>query len=638
MEKEQKVVISFLEKSLELLNGQMTMEEIFKHSIIANGNKRAFEYYNDNEKYSSLSYRQCYKKIKLFASRISYALKDIEKQKVVVFKLSNSPLWCELFWAILMAGYKPLLINAKTNKFGTINLINHSNAVAIITDDPFFYPVKKITIDDLLTGKKDNSFIPSWENEIVFCSSGTTGDVKLMVFNGENLCHQIASSKEMGKYTNDIMYPSKYGRIKILSMIPLHHIFGFVAVFLWYTFYGKTIVFPKSMNSKDIQEVCIKKHVTHVYSVPLFWDSLALQFERRKEMANEQQKALIEKYAKKLLLGEKVKFCISGGGYLSPKTSEIINNIGYPLHNGFGMTELGVTSVDLSNEIETRLKCSVGRPFYGIEYKLDVNNNDELLIKSKIIHCKEIIKNNFVESKFDNEGFFHTGDIASIDEDGNYFIKGRIKDVIISSNGENIFPDELELYFSDLEKVDSYCVVGIGSEKDKHVENVCLVLQVNNSFTYEDATKLQTKVAVISKRLPKGTKIYKIYFTRKPLPKANDIKVKRLFVKKEIESGSDNYFEFKEESKPIIKNIDPKIQKEIMEPLRAIFASVLLLPISSIQYDSRWINDLGGDSMNFFELVIRVNSQFNVVIPDELFGELSTIHDFTDAIIKIKAE
>ena len=175
-----------------------------------------------------------------------------------------------------MAGYKPLLIDARLPREATSNIIAQSHAIAIVTDDVYSYDVTKISVDDFINIRTTKEVSPVWENEVIFCSSGTTGDVKLMIYNGEAICHQLCCSLDLPKETKDIMYPEKYGKLKILAMIPFHHIFGFVAVFLWYTFYGKTMVFPSAITPSEIQKVCQKAGVTHVYSVPLFLLAIAI--------------------------------------------------------------------------------------------------------------------------------------------------------------------------------------------------------------------------------------------------------------------------------------------------------------------------------------------------------------------------
>ena len=660
--KEFEKINELLNSATALLKGSRTMQDIFYLTMKRNERKIAVNYINEKNKIKKYRYWKMRSHSYAIASILSQFLLQKEKHLPIVLKLANGPHWGEIFWAILMAGYKPLLIDAKTSKEGTQNLINQSKAVAIISEDNHSYSVLRISIGDILNEKHAYSFSPTWENEVIFSSSGTTGDVKLMVFNGENLCHQINAAIDMAKTTKDIMYPNKYGQIKILAMVPFHHIFGFVAVFLWYTFYGKTLVFPNSNTPSDVQYICQKCGVTHVFSVPLFWDSLATSIQRKASMAGANKQKILDNMigyktgkitkeeagtggtfaaidtVQRGLLGNKIRFCISGGGYLNSATSTIINGIGYNLYNGYGMTEVGVTSVELSPLVEIRLKGKIGKPLYGIDYKIlpskDKNNIGELLIKSPTTHIREIIGGVETNANIDTEGYFHTGDIAEVDNAGGYYIRGRIKDIIINADGENIFPDELELFFKDLPHVINLSVLGI-KVNNTNQENIVLVLEVDNKITPSQINGIQEEVNKIVPNLPHKVTISDIYLAKQKLPLANNMKVKRYVIKREIEANSKNFISInsKKETKKF-DDVDPNIIGPIIKKLEEIFSKVLILPIFKINDDDHWINDLGGDSMNYVEMVQEVTSAFNMVIPEDQYGQLTCINDFAYYIVK----
>ncbi|HNX16071.1 MAG TPA: class I adenylate-forming enzyme family protein [Bacilli bacterium] len=278
---EYKKINDFLMSASLVMETPKRMQDIFGILCKRNASQVAVEYYDIKGKLKHYKYKKMKVNALAFASTITNILKADGLHHPVGLKVANNHHWGEIFWAILMAGYKPLLIDARLPKEAAQNILKQSHAVAIITDDIYNYEVTKISSDDLTDVKSDNSFAPVWDDEIIFCSSGTTGDVKLMIYNGEAICHQLCCSLDMAKETKEIMYPKQFGKIKILAMIPFHHIFGFVAVFLWYTFYGKTLVFPSSITPSEIQKICQKAGVTHVYSVPLFWDSLALKKKSR---------------------------------------------------------------------------------------------------------------------------------------------------------------------------------------------------------------------------------------------------------------------------------------------------------------------------------------------------------------------
>ena len=649
-------VTAFLAGATDLLNTSRQFSDIYRYIVVNNRKNVYAEYSSVNNKVKHYKYQKMDQNVKSFASYIKAKIKAEENSRIIL-KMSNSPAWGEVFWAILMSGFVPLLIDAKLPRENAENLAKQSNAVAIISDDNHEYSIQKLRTDNILQCENKGEVSNKWANEVIFSSSGTTGDAKLMIFNGENFVHQICCSLDMGKESVDIMYNKKCGKVKILAMIPFHHIFGFVAVFLWYTFYGKTLVFPKSNTPSDLLAICQKVGITHVYSVPLFWDSLALSIKRKFAMQSEDKQALLDKLikynlkeiefkeaglaanpivaskVKKLLLGDKVKFCISGGGYLSNDTLRTINGLGYPLYNGYGMTEIGVTSVELSNDVKVRLCGRIGHPLHNVEYK--INEENELLVKSPTIHIREIIAGEEKATKLDN-GYFHTGDIVA-QEDNGYLIKGRMKDVIINANGENIFPDELEIYFKDLDLVKNLSVLGVVSKDKALHEDVVLVLEIDDKADEEGLKELEKKIREI--KLPHDTKIDQIYLAKSRLPMANNMKVKRFVIKKEIENGS-NKFVLINAKKVSTKTrkFSEETLKTILPEVRNLFSKVLVLPTFKIDDEDHWINDLGGDSMNYVELVQEIDHVFEIEIAEEKYGQLTCVNDFVEEIARLKKE
>lgn len=615
-------------------------------------------YYNERGKLCKKKYQTIEEEIYLTAPRLAELIGG-NPNDIVVLKYTNSVNWIEYFYALLMAGYRVLLLDAKTTKEGTANIINQVKAVGIVTDDPYSYDVKKVSEDDLHDLKEDKNFVSVWANEVIFCSSGTTGDVKLMVYNGENMVAQIMTCKDMPLETRTIMYTKDMGEVNILAMIPFHHIFGFVAVFLWYFSWGSALVFPSSLAPSDIFSICQKVGVTHVYSVPLFWDSMVTGLERKmktlpeinqkrfndlievnlgkRDIKEAKHVKVIQKIVQKSLLGMNVKFCISGGGYLSQKTLETINGIGYPLYNGYGMTEVGVTSVELSENVNDRLKASIGKPLYSVEYKIDGANNalgqGELLIKSGSVHVKEIVGGVMQPATLDKNGYFHTGDVVCKDEDNRYYIKGRIKDVIINASGENIFPDELELFFKDLKHVNNYSILGVkGKGTD---QKVVIVLEVENTIKENEIKQLIKEILAV--KLPHGTVIDDIYFAKGKLPLANNMKVKRFKIREAIEGNTGEYVHYGEKNKKKVDvKFDEKTTNEIVTPIRDIFAKVLILPEFTISNSDHWINDLGGNSMNYIEACQMINEKFEITIPQEDYGVMTCVNEFVLEVQKLK--
>lgn len=661
MYSEYRQVKKFFQSAEELLKSRKTLQEIFLAATDTHKKETAITYINEKDKVVSYKYKHYRSYCFEYASRINSKLHEIPFKSVVGLKIKNCPEWPLLFWGILMCGFVPFLIDAKLPKENTENLLKQSGAAAIITDEIFTYSVPSVNLTNLKEIKVNFKFAEKWADKVIFCSSGTTGNVKLMVFTGSNLCHQIAACLEMPEYTGDIMYP---GEVNNLALIPFHHIFGFVAVFLWYTFFGKNIVFVKDLSPKVVMSTAQRCDVTHVYSVPLFWDSLAQTVVRKAELEGERKSEILDKMiayntgkissseagtasmsvtqntVKGQLLGKKIRFCISGGGYLSPDTLNIINGIGYPLYNGYGMTEAGVTSVELAQKVEYRLKGSIGKPLFGVEYKLTDTkalspNVGELLIKSQYVHTLEIIDG--VEQKpVLEDGFMRTGDIAEVDESGFYYIKGRIKDVIINENGENIYPDELESYFLEIPGITNCCALGIRKGKSTH-ETITLVIEIANDVDDEKLAVIKNKVNEINATLNNEKRIKDFWIAKDKLPLTSSLKVKRFQVKELLKIKQKAFVGFNDKKE--IKTFEG-YKKEDVEPIvkdiRKIFAKTLFLPIVKVGDDDHWINDLGGDSMSYIELINEVNKHFSVEIPQEKYSLLTSVNEFAEEILVLK--
>ncbi len=657
----QKDCQKFIDQYKPLMETSLTLKDIFETFTSVHADKKCCIYFDEDDKKRSYTYAKYKDNVWFLAKRLSTMLSGIPAGSIVALKLKNSPTWPLMFWSILMTGHPVLLIAANLQHENTENLLKDSKAKAIIVNEEIPYSVPSFRLNNVRNSDEDRLFTPSWADEVLFCSSGTTGNIKMMVMKGKNLCYQIAAAANIPEKGNSLMHP---GKINILAMIPFHHIFGFVAVFLWFSFYGKTLVYPNSIASSDLLKAVKKGQCTHVFSVPMFWDGVAQALQRTVSLQSPSKQDLIKKMLdfnnskisreeagfaatsffnralRKKVLGNQVEFCISGGGYLLPKTSALINGLKYPLNNGYGMTEIGVTSVEQSEKVNVRLLGSIGKPFSGIEYKIIPTdpshpNEGELCIKSSIIHTEEIINGVRKSTELDN-GFFHTGDIATVDNSGRYYIKGRIKDTIISSNGENVYPDEIESYFRDVKHVNNLVVFGVNSD---NVEKIILVVVLENNVSNDDIPEIKKDIDSINSTLSNEKRISNAYIYKKNLPIANNMKVKRFALKKELEKNPQDFITFDGESlhkqSASLEGYDKEKVKEISNKVRKLFSKILYLPEYKIDDTSSWGEDLGGDSMSYVTMVQELNSIFKISIPTEKYGTLLTVLDFTKEIIDI---
>lgn len=636
-------------------NGTPTFQRIYQ-LCLTEPKMKAATYYDESGNWVSYDYAQYKEYAEKYARHLCGLLKGYPQGAVVGLKMKNSHIWPYLFWGILASGHIPLLLDYRLEKEKTEVLLDESGAVALLASEVNQYGVPLYGNPEILMAEQIEPSI--WEDKIILCTSGTTGASRMMVYRGKNMAHQILSSKNMPKETLDIVGPQK---INILAMIPLHHIFGLVAVFLWYSFYHKNIVYPASTSSKDILSAIRQGKCTHVYSVPMLFDSLSTlvgrtMAKKSKRIYSWYQKMVayncgeiskkeagfggtrfFNNLVKKQVLGKSPVYLISGGGYLKESTNRTVNGLGYPLYNGIGMTEVGVTSVELSPDPKERLKGSVGHALYGVEYKVD--SNGELLIKSPVIHEEEIIGGKKRPTPLE-DGYFRSGDLVEMDDKGKVYVKGRLKEVIINSNGENVYPDELEAHFKELPHLVRLSIMGV-KKKDGN-EEIALVGEPEPGLDNEKTAELKKAFEEQNDLLGSTRRVERFYLATKPLPLANGIKIKRLEVARNIAKGEGDFIDLYEENRgqqsfhESLASYDPNEVRDILGKIKKAFASTLLLNEVSIRDDSDFGNDLGGDSMSYVSMVFDLNEALGIELPEEQYGKLLTPTDFALFVLRLR--
>lgn len=639
----------FYDEANRLMATPRSFKDIFDIEIETWSKRIIFIYEDENNKTKKVTYSQFGKIAKQYAFYFKNNL-DCPKDSFVALKMNNSPKWVYAFWGLIIAGFNLVMINPSSLNSDVARLINEAGAKAIVSDSDADYGIECLNINSV---QLSDIYDPDqFASRIAFCTSGTTGKSRIFVYNSNNMAHQIYAAYCMPETTDTIMYQKP--DVRLITIVPFAHIFGFVAVFFWFTFFGRTLVFTKSINPDEITSVAKKYKVSHIFSVPLFWDrvaksinqTLSNQSKKKQELiaktiaynnkeiskteAGFAASKIVKRTLQKKILGDKVMYCIAGGSALSKDTLHMINGVGYPLYNGYGMTEVGVTSVELSPNVTQRNKGAIGKPLTNVEYKL---NNGELLIKSPQIHSETLVNGKLEKANLDEEGFFHTGDIASIDEEGYTYIRGKAKDVVIGSNGENIYPDEIEIKFRDLKDIDDLSILGLPSDKG---ELLTMVIFVSHKLDKDQIKNLENQIAEANEKLPTYMQVQQFYLSTYPLPTNASMKVMRYQLVDDIKNRPETFIRLTSGDLVSFDGYDEKDIKDISEHLIDIVSDILNVQKEEIANSSHFILDLGGDSFTYMSIIASIESEFNIKISTEMIGRLNTINEFTLYILKNK--
>ncbi|MBO5285319.1 MAG: AMP-binding protein [Clostridia bacterium] len=553
----------------------------------------------------------------------AHVLKDklsfASKGDIIGLYAQNSVTFVEVFWALLKCGFKPLLLNTRTDLIRLENVIKTYNVSAVISDGQDF-SVSTVKFGDIVkqpfTDKVDD-----FADEIIVMSSGTTLNSKLCFYSGKDFYYQLLDSANIIKTCPEIIGNYK-GEIKLLTFLPLYHIFGLAAMFMWFSFYQRTFVLLPSLEPDTITYTIRKHKVTHIFAVPLLWETVYKKF--RFALAKKDAKTIrkfekgynlvkktksrflakkLFKPVRELIFGDSIRFLISGGSGIPHNVLEFFNVIGYRLSNGYGMSEVGITSVETSSRFVHLTDGSIGKPFTHVEYKL--NDSGELLIKGNSVASK-IYVNGKLEPRPD--GYYNSKDVA-VCINGRYFIKGRADDMIVGPDGENINPEYYETQIN-IKGAVRVCITT--------VDNIpSLVIEVNKYSTKKVLDSLQTSAMEEISRLGINGVIGKILFTSDSIIGNGEIKLNRKKVAK-LKFKTDNDIALSQDV----------LLDEVGLKVKELFAKALSINEDDILPDAHFFFDLNGTSLDYFALISDISNEFGIQILKDQQADLYTINDF----------
>jgi len=322
----------------------------------------------------------------------------------------------------------------------------------------------------------DNSYYdyeidPDRLASIVF-TSGTTGKGKGVMLSTTN----IVSDMTQGMYLFDITP-------KTLNVLPPHHTFGSTVNFVGHYAQGSEIYI--SSGIKYILNELKEQQPSHLVLVPLFVETF---YKRIWATAEKQGKAKLLRTMMKVsnglrkvgidarrqlfksvtgAFGGKLEMIICGGAALNQDIIDTFEALGIIILNGYGITECA--PLITCNRNLYQKKGSVGMPIIGEEVKIrepNENGEGEICVKGPNVMMGYFNDPEATAAVFDEDGFFRTGDCGRIDEDGWVFITGRIKNLIILSNGKNVYPEEIETELSRIPGVNEVVVYAGESRAD----------------------------------------------------------------------------------------------------------------------------------------------------------------------------
>ena len=602
-----------------------------------------------------VTYGECREEIVRMTAKLRQALSGCPAGAVVGLYMDNSREWIEAFWAILLSGYRPLLMNLRLSREILETVLEDTDAVCVVTGKRHAeekFAVRTIDVQDIAADSRDPAgTVPEGDRdgaegktpagtEILLMSSGTSEKVKVCAYTADAFRVMIEDSY---KIIRDCPQMKKHyrGQLKQLAFLPFYHIFGLVAVYIWFTFFSRTLVLLENLQPDTIVQTIRRHRVTHIFAVPMLWNRTYEQAIRTIRDRGEKTWARYQKGMKiaaategipglgKLvsrvffreirqnMFGDSIRFLISGGSEIRPCVLEFMNRIGYHIANGYGMTEIGITSVELDMGRKIRNSGSVGQPFSSVRYRID--GDGQLLVSGPGI-AKSVRTGR--EELIRADGWFATGDLAEC-RDGHYYILGRMDDLVISPSGENLNPALVEQQL-ETDAIRELCLIGVG--EDGGVRPTLLVrpqLPLAAGGTGKIREALKQRLAEIGL----GTQIGQILLVKEPLIAGDEIKLNRGKIRQRLQAG---------EFTVLTEDADAETSGELRDEIRKIFAAALGKAAEEIRDTADFFTDEGGTSLDYFDMAGRLQDRFGISFPVEEGKSLNTVGDLA-AFVERKA-
>ena len=418
--------------------------------------------------------------------------RGVGRGDAVLLWAENCPEWFVVFWGCLLRGAVVVPIDQISTAEFASRVAQQVNAKLLVCSRAVLaggVSTPTLAIESLCQSIARHSADPYASPplsrkdalEIVF-TSGTTAEPRGVVISHGNVLANIEPLEtEIRKY---LRYERIFHPLRFLNVLPLSHVFGQLLAIFIPPILGATTIFLESLNPADLIETIRKERVSALVAVPRLIESLEREIERgleREERLEQFKKDFAAADGQHFLrrwwcfrkihrrLGWKFWAFISGGAALPGAVETFWNRLGYAVIQGYGMTET-TALISLNHPFQLG-KGSIGKLFPGLEMKVD--SGGEILVRGENI-ATGYWSGHQLNPVVGEDGWFHTGDLAEVGEEGRLYFKGRQKNVIVTPAAMNIYPDDLERALRGQWGVKD-CVV-LGLERDGNAEPCAVLL------------------------------------------------------------------------------------------------------------------------------------------------------------------
>ena len=557
---------------------------------------------------------------------------NLEENKFGLIIMENRPEWIYSFFTIWDKNSAAIAIDAQSSPKEILYVLEDSNPDIIVCSNEteknileailnysLKNNIKVLNVDNFKIDDEKMKKIANSEFELrnpegnqtaaMLYTSGTTGSPKGVMLTYNNLMTEMEGIYEKGIFDH---------RDQILALLPFHHVLPLTATVLLMLRYQTSIVFVRKIASKEIFEALEKNRVTALIGVPrvfkLFYDGIKQQIDAKfitrtifKIMSKSKSIPLKRKVFSKVhkKFGGHLDFIVAGGAKLDPEIARFYETLGIYSLEGYGLTE--TSPVIAVNSKKERKIGTIGKKLYNVDVKIE---NEELWVKGPIVMKGYYNKPEKTAEVMTEDGWFKTGDLAKIDEEGYITIIGRKNSMIVLSNGKNIDPETLENRL--IAKSDKLIKeAGIFNHQNKLAAIIipdlleCRKRNINNVKTY---IKNIVEDYNLSAHNYEKVLDYKVF--EEELPKTRVGKLRRFMLP--------NLYEQNVVKKAKVAEPDNEVYKILKEYVKKA-KGIEPQPEENLELE------IGMDSLDIVEFFAYIENNFGLQLDEEKFAEMPNL-------------
>ena len=557
---------------------------------------------------------------------------NLEENKFGLIIMENRPEWIYSFFTIWDKNSAAIAIDAQSSPKEILYVLEDSNPDIIVCSNEteknileailnysLKNNIKVLNVDNFKIDDEKMKKIANSEFELrnpegnqtaaMLYTSGTTGSPKGVMLTYNNLMTEMEGIYEKGIFDH---------RDQILALLPFHHVLPLTATVLLMLRYQTSIVFVRKIASKEIFEALEKNRVTALIGVPrvfkLFYDGIKQQIDAKfitraifKIMSKSKSIPLKRKVFSKVhkKFGGHLDFIVAGGAKLDPEIARFYETLGIYSLEGYGLTE--TSPVIAVNSKKERKIGTIGKKLYNVDVKIE---NEELWVKGPIVMKGYYNKPEKTAEVMTKDGWFKTGDLAKIDEEGYITIIGRRNSMIVLSNGKNIDPETLENRL--IAKSDKLIKeAGIFNHQNKLAAIIipdlleCRKRNINNVKTY---IKNIVEDYNLSAHNYEKVLDYKVF--EEELPKTRVGKLRRFMLP--------NLYEQNVVKKAKVAEPDNEVYKILKEYVKKA-KGIEPQPEENLELE------IGMDSLDIVEFFAYIENNFGLQLDEEKFAEMPNL-------------